>query len=170
MIPTDTTGNFSPLVSHVNVNTLKNFLFSGLNCRLLNLLVQLLTTSYNVSSLELRNEKTATQPWIHRVANDILLHRVRVYHERGYADNVVSKFWFVRSFSSQHYSQFITNITSENVSQFRTKKSKTGSFICKVSLYFFVLRHALTVVRLSLWFCFSWLIVFIASTRSIMER
>ena len=48
---------------------------------------------------------------------DIVLNQVRVYHERVYADNVVSNFWFVRSFSSQPYSKFITNITSEIVSQ-----------------------------------------------------
>ena len=90
VMPTDTTGTFSPLVSHVNVNTLKNFLSSGRNCRLLNLLVQLLTSSYNVSSLELRIEKRATQPCSHRVANDIVLNQVRVYHERRYADNVVT--------------------------------------------------------------------------------
>ena len=40
--------------------------------------------------------------WSFCVANDILLNQVGVYHERVYADNVVSKFWFVSSFSSQH--------------------------------------------------------------------
>ena len=84
-------------------------------------------------SLE-KNEKE-TQQWSLCVANDIVLNQVGVYHERVYADNV-SKFWFVRSFSSQHYSKFITNITSENVSQTRTKECKTGSFICKVNLKF----------------------------------
>ena len=67
-------------------------------------------------------------------ANFIVLNQVRVYHERVYADNVVSKFWFVRSFSSQHNSNFITNITSEYVFQIRTKECKTGCFICKVNL------------------------------------
>ena len=59
-----------------------------------------------------------------------------VYIMRVYADNVVSKFLFVRSFSSQHYSKVVTNITSIKVSQIRTKKCKTRSFICKVNLNF----------------------------------
>ena len=79
-------------------------------------------------------KKKATQQWSLCVANDIVLNQVGVYHERVYADNVVSKFWFVRSFSSQHYSKFITDITSENVSHIRTKECKTRSFICKVNL------------------------------------
>ena len=69
-------------------------------------------------------------------ANDILLNQFRVTHERVYADNAVSNLWFVRSFSSQHYSQFITNITSENLTQIRTIGCKTISFICKVNLNF----------------------------------
>ena len=43
----------------------------------------------------------------------------------------------MRSFSSQHYSKFNTNNTSENVSQIGTKECKTRSFICKVNLNFF---------------------------------
>ena len=100
------------------------------------LIVHVLPSSYNVSSLELRNKRKATQQWSFRVANDIVLNQVCVYHERVYAYNVVSKFWFVRSFSSQHYSKFITNITSKNVSQICTKECKTRSFICKVNLKF----------------------------------
>ena len=100
------------------------------------LIVHVLSSNYNVSRLELRNKRKATQQWGLCVANVIVLNHVGVYHERVYADNVVSKFWFVRSFSSQHYSQFITNISSKNVSQIRTKGCKTGSFICKVNLNF----------------------------------
>ena len=111
------------------------------------LIVQVLSNSYNVSTLELRNEKKTTQQWSLCVANDIVLNQVGAYHERVYADNVVSKFWFVRSFSSQHYSKFNTNNTSEIVSQIRTKDSEivsqirtkecnTRSFLCKVKLNF----------------------------------
>ena len=99
-------------------------------------IVHVLSSSYDVSRLELRNERKATQQWSFCVTNDIVLNEVGVYHERVYADNVVCKFWCVRSFSSQHYSNFITSITSENVSQIRTKECKTGSFICKVILNF----------------------------------
>ena len=51
-------------------------------------------------------------------------------------DNVIGKFWFTRSFSSQLYSNFSPNNTSENVSQIRAKKRKPRSFICKVNLNF----------------------------------
>ena len=74
------------------------------------------------------------QYWRFRVAKDIVLNQVRVYHERVYADNVVSKYWLVRSFSSQHYCKYITNLTSKNVSQVRTNECKTRSFICKVTV------------------------------------
>ena len=98
------------------------------------LTVHVLSSSYNVSRLELRNKKKATQQWSLSVANDILLNQGSVYHERVYAYNVVSKSWFVRSFSSQHYSKFSTDITSENVSQIRTEECKTRSFLSKVNL------------------------------------
>ena len=100
------------------------------------LIVHVLSSSYNVSSLELRNKKKATQQWSLRFANDIVLNQVRVYQERLHVDNVVSKVWFVSSFSSQNYRKFIPNINSEKVSQIRTKECKTISFICKVNLNF----------------------------------
>ena len=100
------------------------------------LIVHVLSSSYNVSSLELRNKQKATQQWCLRVTNDIVLNQVRVYHGRVYVDNVVSKFWFVRSFPSQHYSKFITDITSESVSENRTKICKTISSVCKGNLNF----------------------------------
>ena len=87
-------------------------------------------------SLKLRNKRKATQQGSFCVANNIVLNQVGVYHERVYANNVVGKFWFVRPFSSQHYSKFITNITSENVSQIRTEEGKTRSFIRQVNLNF----------------------------------
>ena len=87
-------------------------------------------------------KKKVTEQWLSSVysilcvAKDIVLNQVGVYHEIVYADNDVSKLWFVRSFSSQHYSKFITNITSRNVSQIRTEECKTGSFIFTVNLNF----------------------------------
>ena len=68
-----------------------------------------------------------------RVANDIVLNQAPVFFQRVYADNVVSKFWFVRSFSSQHHSKFNANVATEKKSQVRTKECKTRSFICKVN-------------------------------------
>ena len=53
-----------------------------------------------------------------------------------YADNVVRKCWFVRSFFSQHHSKFFANITYENVSQSVLNNARPG-FFCKVNLNFF---------------------------------
>ena len=128
---------FTARVSQVNVNTMKRIFEQRSELQIAKcLIVHVLSSSYDVSRLELRNKRKATQQWSLRVAHDIVLNQVRVYHDRVYTNNVVSKFWFVRSFSSQHYSKFLTNITSENVSQIRTKECKSRSFICKVNLNF----------------------------------
>ena len=100
------------------------------------LIVHVLSSSYNISSPELRNKLKATHQWSFRVANDHALNQVHVYHERVYMDNVLRKFRFVRPFSSQHYSNFITNTTSENGSRIRTKECKTRSIISKVNVVF----------------------------------
>ena len=124
-------------ISRVDMNAMKGILEQRSELQVAKcLLVHVLSSSYNVSSLELRNKREATQQWSLRVANDIVLNQVRIYLARMYADNVVSKFRFVRYSSSQHYSKFITNITSGNVSQVRTKKCKTRSFICNVNFNF----------------------------------
>ena len=128
---------FTARFSQVNVKTMKRIFEQRSELQVAKrLIVHVLSSNYNVSRLELRNKRKAMQQWSLCVANDILLNQVRVYHERVYAYNVVGKFWFVRSFSSQHYSKFITNITSENLSQICTKECKTRSFIRKVNLNF----------------------------------
>ena len=71
-----------------------------------------------------------------RVANSMVFNQFRVYHERLYADKVVSKRWFVTFFSSQHHSNFFSNIVYGNVSQVCTKQCK-ARFFCKVNLNFF---------------------------------
>ena len=129
--------SFTARVPQVNVNTMKRIFEQRSELQVAKgLIVHVLSSSYKVSRLELRNRRKATQQWSLCVANDIVLNQVGVYHERVYEDNVVCKFRFVRSFSSQHYSKFITNMTSENLSQIRTKERKTGSFICKDSQLF----------------------------------
>ena len=128
---------FNARVSQVNVNNMKRIFEQRSELQVAKcLIVHVLSSSYNVSRLELRNKRKATQQWSLCLANDIVLNQVGVYHEKVYADNVVGKFWFVRSFSSQHYSKFITSITCENMSQIPTKECKTGTFICKVNLNF----------------------------------
>ena len=49
---------------------------------------------------------------------------------------VVSKVWFVRSFSPQHQPTFVAIISSISVFQVRTKKHKTGPFNLHVNLIF----------------------------------
>ena len=136
MIPTDRKAVFTTRVSQVNVNTMKRICGQQFGMQVANcLIVHVLSSNYNVSNLELREEKKAMQQCL-RVPNDMVLNQVRVYHERVYADNVISKFCFVRCFSSLHYSKYITNITSKNVSLIRMKERKTRYFNCKVNLKF----------------------------------
>ena len=124
-------------ISRVNVNTMKRTSEQRSELQVATcLIVHVLSSCYIVSSLEFRNKKKATQQWSLYVANDFVLNQVGVYHERVYVDNVVSKFWFLRSFSSQDYSKFIINLTSEIVSRMRTKGCKTRFFNCKVNLNF----------------------------------
>ena len=128
---------FTTRVFEVNVNTMKRTFEQWSELQVAKyLIVHVLSSSYEVSSSERRNERKATQQWSLRVANDIVLNQTRVYHERVYADNVLSKFWFVRSFSSQHHSIFIANIATENVSTVSTNECKARSFICEVNFNF----------------------------------
>ena len=116
---------FTTHVSQVNVNTMRRIFEKRSELQVAKcLIVHVLSSSYNVSRIQLRNKRKATQQWSFSVANDIVLNQVGVYHERVYADNVVSKLWFVRSFSSQFYSKLINKITSKNVSQIRTKNAR----------------------------------------------
>ena len=95
-------GFFLPArVSQVTVNTVKRIFEQRSELQVAKcLIVHVLSSSYNVSTLELRNKRKATQQWSLCVTNDIVLNQVCVYHERVYAYNVVSKLRFVRSFSS----------------------------------------------------------------------
>ena len=98
--------------------------------------VHVLSSSYSASNFEVWNGRKAKQRWDFRVANDIVLNQFLLNHERLCEDNVVSKFWFVRSSSSQPYSKFIPNTSTEKVSQVRIKKGKTRTFVFKVNLPF----------------------------------
>ena len=164
---------FTTRVSQVNVNTMKRNFERRFELQVAKgLIVHVLSSSYNVSRIELRNKRKGTQQWSLCVANEIVLNQVGVYHKRVYADKVVSKLRFVRSFSSQHYSKIFTNITSENVSQIRTNKCKTRSFIFKVNLNFLrSSRHFNfgTVFAVIVFFLNARIRMFTASTISVME-
>ena len=90
---------FTTRVFQVNVNAMKRNFEQRSELQVAKCLMgQVLSSSYNVSRLELRNKNETTQKWSIRVTHDVVLNQLPVYHERVYADNVVSKFWFVRSF------------------------------------------------------------------------
>ena len=121
---------FTDRVCQVNVNTMKSIFEQPSESQVVKcLIVHVLSSCYKVSKLDFRKKRKATQQCGLCVTNDIVLNQVGVYHERVYPDNVVSKIWFLMSFSSQHCSKFVSNISSKFVSQIRTKECKTGSFI-----------------------------------------
>ena len=86
---------FTARISQVNVKTMeRNFEQRSEFPVAKRLVVHVLSSSYNFSSLELRNKTKATQQRSFRVAHDNVLNQFRVCHERVYADKVVRKFWF----------------------------------------------------------------------------
>ena len=79
MMPTNRECVFTARVSQVNVNTMKGifeqrFELQAAKC----LIVLVLSSSYIVSSHELRNKRNAAKKWSFLVANDIVLTQVRV--------------------------------------------------------------------------------------------
>ena len=119
---------FTTRFPQTNVNTMKRVFEHRSEMQVAKgLIVHVLSSNYIVSSLEPWNGQKATHQEVLLVTNDIVLDQVLVYLERVYVDNIVRDLGFVRSFSSQHYSKFITIITSENVSQIGTEKCKIRS-------------------------------------------
>ena len=128
---------FTARASQVNVTTMKRIFKQRSELLIIEgFIIHGPSSSYNVSRVDVRSKPKGTQQWWLCVANDSVFNQVRVYHERVYADNVLSNFWFVSSFSSQHISKFIANNNSQNVSQVRTNECKTRSFLCNVNLKF----------------------------------
>ena len=82
------------------------------------------------------DQKKAAQQWRLCVAHIIVLNQVSVYHERMYADKVISKHWLVMSSSSQKYYEVLANIASKNVTQVRSEEGKIRSIILEVNLNF----------------------------------
>ena len=72
---------FTARVSQVNMNSVKRIFEQRSELQVAKcLIVHVLSSSYNVSRLELRNERKATQQWSPGVTNDIVLNQVGVYH------------------------------------------------------------------------------------------
>ena len=74
---------FTARVSQVNVNTMERFFEQRFELQVAKcLIVHVVSSSYNVSGLELRKKRKATQQRSLCVANDNVLNQVCVYHER----------------------------------------------------------------------------------------
>ena len=72
---------FTARISQVNVNTMKKIFEQWSELQVAKcLIVHVLSSSYNVSRLKLRNKRKAKQQWSFCVANDIVLNQVGVYH------------------------------------------------------------------------------------------
>ena len=100
--------------SQVNVNTMKRIFEQRSELQVAKCLtVHVLSSSYNVSRLELRNERKATQQWSLRVAHDIVLNHVRVYHEsvcgQCLKQIVVCEVLFLSTLLQIHYQHYFRN-------------------------------------------------------------
>ena len=72
---------FTSRVSQVNVITVKRIFEQRSELQVAKcLIVHVLSGSYNVSRLVLRNKRKVTQQWSFCVANDIVLNQVCAYH------------------------------------------------------------------------------------------
>ena len=161
---------FTARVSQVNVNTMKRIFEQRSQLQVAKcLIVHVLSSSYNVSRIELRNKKTATQQWSLCVAIDIVLNQVGVYHERVYADNAVSKFWFVRSFPLNITPNSIPTLLPKMCPSSVLKNARPDLSFARWISTFFDFGDTLTLIQFSLWLCLSWMRMFMASTISVKE-
>ena len=99
------------------------------------LIVHVLSSSYNVSKLEFRKKKKATQQRRLCVANDIVLNQVGVYYEsvceQCRKQILVCEVLFLSTLLQNHYQHYFRKGV-----KIRTEKCKTRSFICEVNLNF----------------------------------
>ena len=84
------------------------------------LIVQVLSSNYYITRFELAYEWKATEQMRCCVSNNIVLYNVSVNHEWTDTNNIVSKFWFMRTFPTDEYSQIISHISWKNKSQVST--------------------------------------------------
>ena len=109
---------FTARLSQVIVNTMKRIFEQRSELQVANcLIVHVLSSSYNVSGLELRNERKATQQWSLCVANDIVLNQVCVYHERVCGQNrkkfLVCEVFFFSTLPQIHYQHYFRKCVSD---------------------------------------------------------
>ena len=132
---------FTARVYQVNVNTMKRIFEQRSELQVAKcLIVHVLFSSYNVSRLELRKKRKATEQWSFCVANDILLNQVGVY--------LYVKRECMRTMSKENcglWGPFPLNITPNSLPTLlpHSKECKTRSFLCKVKINFFAFFETL---------------------------
>ena len=123
---------FTARVSRVNVNKMRiDFEQPSEFWVTKSLLVHVLSSRYDVQTLSFAKKKERNAAIGPSFCQRFCTQSGCVYNERVYTENLVRKFWFVSSFSSQLHSKFIAKITSENVSQLRFKECKAIFFFAR---------------------------------------
>ena len=103
---------FTVRVSQVKVNTMERNFEQRSELQIAkSLIVHVLSGSYNVSNLELRNERKAKQQWNSGASNDIVLNQVPVYHEKNVCVQrckqiLICDVLFVSTLLQTHYQQY----------------------------------------------------------------
>ena len=124
-------------VSQINVYAVKRAFQKSPKLKIAKCLkVHVFSSSYCVTRFELGYECKVTEQRRICVSNNILLYNVSVNHEWLDANNIVSKCWFIRTFSTHECSQIISHISSKNMSKVNTKNCWTQFFIRRIHFYF----------------------------------
>ena len=118
-------------VSQINVLLCKAFQQSSKLKIARSLIVHVLPSSYYVTRFELEYSWKATEQNRICVSNNIVLNNVSVNNEWIDANNTVSKIWFMPTFPLHEYSQIISYISSEHMSQNSTKIATLDSSFAK---------------------------------------
>ena len=137
-------------VSQVNLNTMKR-IFEQRSELLVDkcLTVHVLSSSFSVSNLELRNKRKVSQQWNLRVVNDILLNQVRAYHERVCRQCrkhiLVCEVLFFSTLLQTHYEHYFQKCVHRSV----LKHARPDLLFARQFSTFCVLRDTLTVIQIS---------------------
>ena len=114
----------------------RNFLSNCITCRLLKIWQLMYCQQIVTYEPSVPIYGTATQQWSFCSTSIVVLNQVCLYLERVYAHNVVSEFWFVSSFSSQHHAKSKDTSYYKYVPWVRNERSRTRFFIFQVNLFF----------------------------------
>ena len=129
--------------------------------------------SYNVFSFQLGNKKKTTQQWSFCVTNEIVVKQVSAYFEKVYADIVVSRFWFARSFSLKQHSECDAHIPPKAErwvpSVYPYWRLQDQIPFMQGKRHFSAFLKTLNEIKLSKLLCLSWMRTFLNSRESVVE-